>query len=58
MVEKLSKTVISKRKSSERKPKSELESKSFRDGAIYLFKRADYVKPTWFCRVKIPGAKG
>ncbi len=49
------------KKSSEkkiRKAKSELESKSFKDGAIYLFKRADYVKPTWFCRVKVPGAKG
>jgi integrase len=42
----------------QRKPKTELESKSFKDGAIYLFKRADYKKPTWFCRVKVPGAKG
>ena len=42
----------------ERKAKTELESRSFRDGAIYLFKRADYVKPTWFCRVKVPNAKG
>ena len=41
-----------------RKPKTELESKVFKDGAIYLFKRADYKKPTWFCRVKVPGAKG
>ena len=41
-----------------RKAKTELESKTFKDGAIYLFKRADYVKPTWFCRVKVPGAKG
>ena len=41
-----------------RKAKTELESKAFKDGAIYLFKRADYVKPTWFCRVKVPGAKG
>ena len=41
----------------ERKAKTELESRSFRDGAIYLFKRADYVKPTWFCRVKVPNAK-
>ena len=41
-----------------RKSKTELESRSFRDGAIYLFRRADYKKPTWFCRVKIPGAKG
>lgn len=42
----------------ERKAKTQLQSKSFKDGAIYLFKRADYVKPTWFCRVKVPGAKG
>lgn len=28
------------------------------DGDIYLFRRADYVKPTWFCRIKTPGAKG
>ena len=42
----------------ERKAKTELDSRSFRDGAIYLFKRADYVKPTWFCRVKVPNAKG
>lgn len=41
-----------------RQPKTELESKSFRDGQIYLFKRSDYLKPTWFCRVKVPGAKG
>ena len=42
----------------QRKAKTELESRSFKDGAIYLFKRADYVKPTWFCRVKVPNAKG
>jgi len=41
-----------------RKPKKELDSRSFKDGAIYLFKRADYKKPTWFCRVKVPSAKG
>jgi hypothetical protein len=41
-----------------RKEKTELESRSFKDGAIYLFKRADYKKPTWFCRVKVPNAKG
>lgn len=35
-----------------------LTSKSFRDGAIYLFLRGDYLKPIWFCRVKVPGAKG
>ena len=42
----------------ERKAKTELESRTFREGAIYLFKRADYVKPTWFCRVKVPNSKG
>ena len=42
----------------ERKAKAELDSRTFKDGAIYLFRRADYVKPTWFCRVKVPGAKG
>jgi integrase len=41
-----------------RKPKSELESRTFKDGTIYLFRRADYKKPTWFCRVKVPGVKG
>ena len=41
-----------------RQPKAILESRTFKDGAIYLFKRADYVKPTWFCRVKVPNAKG
>ena len=41
-----------------RKPKTELESRSFKDGAIYLFRRADYKKPTWFCRVKVPNGKG
>jgi integrase len=42
----------------QRRAKTELESKTFNDGQIYLFRRADYKKPTWFCRVKIPGAKG
>ena len=41
-----------------RKEKQELDSRSFKDGAIYLFRRADYKKPTWFCRVKVPNAKG
>jgi integrase len=51
--------VISELKSKKvRKEKTELESRSFKDGAIYLFKRADYKKPTWFCRVKVPNAKG
>ena len=31
------------------------ESKTFRDGLIYLYKRADFKKPTWLCRVKVPG---
>lgn len=35
-----------------------LVSKKFKDGAIYLFLRGDYRKPIWFCRVKVPGAKG
>ena len=35
-----------------------LESKTFRDGAIYLYRRADYKKPTWFIRLKVPGVKG
>jgi integrase len=42
----------------QRKSKTELDSRSFRDGQIYLYRRADYKKPTWFCRVKVPGAKG
>ena len=41
-----------------RKQKSELESRAFKDGAIYLFRRADYKKPTWFCRVRVPNGKG
>ena len=48
-------------KSSSEGPASDrkaLTSKSFRDGAIYLFLRGDYLKPIWFCRVKVPGAKG
>ena len=36
----------------------DLESRTFKDGAIYLYRRADYKKPTWFIRLKIPGAKG
>ena len=35
-----------------------LESKTFKDGAIYLYRRADYKKPIWFIRIKVPGAKG
>lgn len=42
----------------ERRSKSELDSRIFMDGAIYLFRRADYKKPTWFCRVKVPKRTG
>ena len=35
-----------------------LESRSFKDGQIYLFRRADYKKPTWLCRIKVPNTKG
>ena len=38
--------------------KNVLESRVFKDGAIYLFLRSDYKKPTWFCRVKVPNSKG
>jgi integrase len=46
------------RRKKPREEKNDLDSRSFRDGAIYLFRRGDYKKPTWFCRVKVPGAKG
>ena len=39
-------------------PKNILDSRVFKDGAIYLFVRSDYKKPTWFCRVKVPNSKG
>ena len=35
-----------------------LESRTLKDGAIYLYRRAEYKKPTWFIRVKVPGVKG
>jgi integrase len=38
--------------------KNALESRSFRDGAIYLYRRPDYKKPTWLCRIKVPQGKG
>ena len=38
--------------------KNVLESKVFKDGAIYLFIRADYKKPTWMVRLKVPNRKG
>ena len=28
------------------------------DGAIYIYVRPDYIKPTWLCRLKIPNMKG
>lgn len=34
------------------------ESRKFRDGAIYLYKRSDFKKPTWLCRVKHPNGNG
>lgn len=34
------------------------QSKAFREGAIYLYQRSDFKKPTWLCRVKVPGGKG
>jgi hypothetical protein len=38
--------------------KNILESKTFRDGGIYLFLRGDYKTPIWFCRIKVPGMAG
>lgn len=38
--------------------KNVLKSKTFKDGEIYLFVRRDYKKPTWFCRIKVPGMSG
>lgn len=34
------------------------ESRTFRDGLIYIYQRADFKKPTWLCRVKIPNGPG
>jgi len=39
-------------------PRRKLASRTHKDGAIYLFQRADYKKQTWFCRVKVPKTKG
>ena len=38
--------------------KNILESKTFRDGGIYLFLRGDYKTRIWFCRIKVPGMTG
>jgi hypothetical protein len=45
-------------KKRQRAEPQELESRTFKDGAIYLYRRAEYKKPTWYVRLKIPGAKG
>lgn len=45
-------------KARKRSESKALESKTFRDGAIYLYRRADYKKPIWFIRLKVPGVKG
>jgi hypothetical protein len=42
----------------QRKTKEALDSRVFKDGQIYLYRRQDYKKPIWFCRVKVPKAKG
>jgi integrase len=42
----------------QRKTPTELESRTFRDGAIYLYRRTEYKKPTWYIRLKVPGIKG
>lgn len=49
---------VSEKSTRIRKPKSELESRIFKEGAIYLFRRADYKNPTWVCRIKVPDTKG
>lgn len=35
-----------------------IQSRKFRDGAIYLYQRSDFKKPTWLCRVKRPNGNG
>lgn len=41
-----------------RKSKETLDSRTFRDGQIYLYRRQDYKKQIWFCRIKVPKTKG
>ena len=41
-----------------RKQKEALDSRVFKDGQIYLYRRQDYKKPIWYCRVKVPQTKG
>jgi integrase len=35
-----------------------LESRTFKEGLIHLFRRTDYKKPIWQARIKVRGAKG
>jgi len=35
-----------------------IASKTFREGAIYLYQRSDFKRPTWLCRIKVPNTKG
>ncbi len=30
-----------------------IASKTFREGAIYLYQRSDFKKPTWLCRIAV-----
>ena len=41
-----------------RRPKRDLEKRTFKDGAISLYRRTDSKKPIWYCRLKVPNAKG
>jgi len=31
-----------------------IASKTFREGAIYLYQRSDFKKPIWLCRINVP----
>lgn len=45
--------------SSKQSPKGAVtQSKTFREGAIYLYQRSDFKKPTWLCRIKVPNTRG
>jgi len=35
-----------------------LESRTFNEGRVHLFRRTDYKKPIWQVRLKIPGSTG
>ena len=35
-----------------------VQSRKFRDGAIYLYQRSDFKNPTWLCRIKKPNGAG